>query len=183
MTAHNSPPPNTPSSISSGADDFDRNPCPPIGSSAVHPTSPARNPDVARMCVVCLDNPRTHALLPCGHRVLCAMCALQYEEFAAQQRARHTTVEGGCGNDVSVYPLSSHRTQRVGKGMPAAEMYAKATTARQPGGKCPSQHANACNACSNAGGVDFPPHNYTDTVHTCPLCRREVTGVLHVWDS
>ncbi|CAI6377794.1 unnamed protein product [Macrosiphum euphorbiae] len=31
------------------------------------------------ICVVCRDGPRTHALIPCGHRVLCINCLWQLE--------------------------------------------------------------------------------------------------------
>lgn len=31
--------------------------------------------EVQQCCVVCMDSPRTHALLPCGHKCICASCA------------------------------------------------------------------------------------------------------------
>ena len=34
----------------------------------------ASNLDDSRLCVICLDAERTHAAIPCGHRVLCATC-------------------------------------------------------------------------------------------------------------
>lgn len=36
---------------------------------------PPRNEE--EICVVCRDELRTHALLPCGHRVLCVGCVSQ----------------------------------------------------------------------------------------------------------
>lgn len=38
---------------------------------------PRRNEE--ETCVVCRDGPRTHALIPCGHKVLCADCIWQLE--------------------------------------------------------------------------------------------------------
>lgn len=40
-------------------------------------------------CVICLDNPPTHALIPCGHRVLCDDCiGLRLEECPICRTAR-----------------------------------------------------------------------------------------------
>ena len=30
-------------------------------------------------CVVCFDGAKTHVLIPCGHRCLCARCAKRYD--------------------------------------------------------------------------------------------------------
>ena len=37
------------------------------------PPSPLALPD--KECVICLDGERTHALVPCGHMILCKACA------------------------------------------------------------------------------------------------------------
>ena len=37
-------------------------------------------------CVVCFVAVRTHALLPCGHRCLCAACARDYEQGGEWER-------------------------------------------------------------------------------------------------
>ena len=36
------------------------------------------NIDVDYDCVICQDGLRTHAFVPCGHKVLCSLCAEQY---------------------------------------------------------------------------------------------------------
>lgn len=38
---------------------------------------PQRNE--TEMCIVCRDEPHTHALVPCGHRVMCADCVSRLE--------------------------------------------------------------------------------------------------------
>lgn len=35
--------------------------------------------DAENMCVVCREVPRTHALVPCGHKVLCIDCLSQLQ--------------------------------------------------------------------------------------------------------
>jgi len=37
------------------------------------------NEDEESICTVCRVAPRTHALVPCGHRVLCVDCVTQLE--------------------------------------------------------------------------------------------------------
>lgn len=37
------------------------------------------------LCVVCLDAPRTHVALPCGHKCVCASCA----RFGAREEGHH----------------------------------------------------------------------------------------------
>ncbi len=34
-------------------------------------------------CVVCLERPKTHIILPCGHKCLCAQCAA--DEYAPEE--------------------------------------------------------------------------------------------------
>jgi len=38
-------------------------------------TTPDSNPDEGESCVVCLEQPRTYAFVPCGHRCVCDRCA------------------------------------------------------------------------------------------------------------
>ena len=38
-------------------------------------------PDDDKLCAVCLDAERTHALVPCGHRCVCLRCS----ELAVEQ--------------------------------------------------------------------------------------------------
>merc|ERR1712194_865604 len=33
----------------------------------------------ARDCVICMDGERTHAYIPCGHKVVCERCSLQID--------------------------------------------------------------------------------------------------------
>jgi hypothetical protein len=33
--------------------------------------------DVSNECAVCMDGQRTHCMVPCGHRCLCATCAVE----------------------------------------------------------------------------------------------------------
>ena len=35
-------------------------------------------------CVICLDAPRTHALVPCGHKCLCGACVAGYQSAGAK---------------------------------------------------------------------------------------------------
>ena len=42
--------------------------------------------DASDGCTICLDQPSTHAFVPCGHRVVCGTCAQTYEEHRASMR-------------------------------------------------------------------------------------------------
>ena len=42
---------------------------------AVGPPSTSSNDNKNQLCVVCIDSPRSHILVPCGHVCLCAACA------------------------------------------------------------------------------------------------------------
>lgn len=55
---------------------------------ALAETSPTTAPAAPSECVICLERPRTHILLPCGHRHYCGACA---EKF--QKRPRHPRPE------------------------------------------------------------------------------------------
>ena len=44
-----------------------------LGSSSVVP--PAAPQDAETMCVVCLDAPKDHIIVPCGHQCVCEACA------------------------------------------------------------------------------------------------------------
>ena len=38
------------------------------------------SPTTEKLCVICDDAPAAWALLPCGHRCLCADCVVNYQE-------------------------------------------------------------------------------------------------------
>jgi colicin import membrane protein len=40
-----------------------------------------------RLCIVCLEGPRTHMVFPCGHRCLCKACAVLIDELCPMCRA------------------------------------------------------------------------------------------------
>jgi hypothetical protein len=40
-------------------------------------TEPAADADAPRMCVICMDAPRTTRFSPCGHSQCCEACAAQ----------------------------------------------------------------------------------------------------------
>lgn len=41
--------------------------------------------DESNICIVCKVEERTHALVPCGHRVLCIDCLTELQELQAQR--------------------------------------------------------------------------------------------------
>eukprot|EP00747_Dinoflagellata_sp_TGD_P032651 gnl/TRDRNA2_/TRDRNA2_136122_c0_seq1.p1 gnl/TRDRNA2_/TRDRNA2_136122_c0~~gnl/TRDRNA2_/TRDRNA2_136122_c0_seq1.p1 ORF type:complete len:519 (+),score=38.72 gnl/TRDRNA2_/TRDRNA2_136122_c0_seq1:65-1621(+) len=47
--------------------------------------SSAAPADLSSECVVCLDEAATHAVIPCGHQVLCGVCADLYQPGAAHR--------------------------------------------------------------------------------------------------
>jgi baculoviral IAP repeat-containing protein 2/3 len=36
--------------------------------------------DDSHLCVICLENARSHACIPCGHKILCQECAPTIEQ-------------------------------------------------------------------------------------------------------
>ena len=46
------------------------------------PAAPAVEEEA--LCVVCMDAPKNHVVLPCLHQCLCAACAQQLQEQGAQ---------------------------------------------------------------------------------------------------
>ena len=59
--------------------------------------------DDSALCVVCLDAPKTHLLLPCGHKCVCSGCALDYAKPAADgwQRVGRALCCPICRSEVS----------------------------------------------------------------------------------
>jgi hypothetical protein len=56
-----------------------------VGSSVAPPAAAAPHPDAeANQCVLCLDAPMDHIIIPCGHQCVCGACA------EALKRGRHT---------------------------------------------------------------------------------------------
>ena len=49
-----------------------------VGSSEEETGAPSRDPD-ADACVVCLGEPKSHILVPCGHQCVCGPCAARLE--------------------------------------------------------------------------------------------------------
>lgn len=49
-------------------------PPPPVLAADAAPTAAAPPPELDE-CAVCLEAPRTHAMVPCGHMCACARCA------------------------------------------------------------------------------------------------------------
>ena len=44
----------------------------------VAPAAPAPQPEAEEvLCVVCMDAPKQHVILPCGHQCVCEACAQQ----------------------------------------------------------------------------------------------------------
>ena len=39
------------------------------------------------LCSVCLTEPKTHLLVPCGHKCLCAACAVPWTKAVEDQKA------------------------------------------------------------------------------------------------
>ena len=137
-----------------------------------------------RACVVCFGRPRTHALLPCGHRVLCSMCAAQYEQFAALQRSAprpgaHSKAHDGRAGPHGAAPATgepqaAHHVRQGRKGVATA-----AVSPKLPAGKQLSPATDGRAGGSDACNADGAPGMHS----TCPICRADITGVLHVWDS
>jgi hypothetical protein len=51
----------------------------------VAPAAPAPQPEAEEdLCVVCMDAPKSHAVMPCLHQCVCEACAQQLLEQGAQ---------------------------------------------------------------------------------------------------
>ena len=48
------------------------------------PAAPQLEEELEALCVVCMDAPKNHVVLPCLHQCLCAACAQQLQEQGAQ---------------------------------------------------------------------------------------------------
>lgn len=117
--------------------------------SYVRPEPPA---DDANMCVVCLEEERTHVLIPCGHKCLCYKCAARYE---AHMRSDGTYDDG-------------------------ADEPATTASSLKGGAKCGSSSGNkGTAAASSSARRNAPPF---EPRHACPLCRKGVTAVHLVWE-
>ena len=52
-----------------------------LGSSVAPPAAPDQ--DTETQCVVCMDAPKDHRIVPCGHQCVCAGCAEQLTKTRA----------------------------------------------------------------------------------------------------
>ena len=46
----------------------------------------ARAQAAAETCAICMNAPRTHAFVPCGHRSLCGDCAVHFDAFPSHEQ-------------------------------------------------------------------------------------------------
>ena len=88
----------------------------------------------ANLCVVCLEDERTHILYPCGHRCLCGKCAARYE---AHMRCDGTFDDGGEDADEDL--------KAGGKGKKS-----KRRTQASSSSRAPSISSHACPLCRKA---------------------------------
>ena len=140
-------------------------PLPAHHAPAVHAAGGSSSSEpVAPLCVICLHRPRTHALLPCGHRALCSNCADQYATFCG-------TAKPGATDGERAAP---HRQpQPVGQGAHRGGNASGKSKVRKGKGQEPKGEGR---------GKGDEQENENVQGHNCPLCRREVTGVVRVFD-
>ncbi len=124
-----------------------------------------------RLCVVCLDGERTHLLMPCGHRCLCAVCARRYEahlrlDGAGRRKgeaSKGETSAAGCAKKAAAWPMDF-------AGDEGADTEQELLKPKLSGGGGP--------APTSTGAADS-----SSSTHTCPLCREPVQAVVQVWDD
>ena len=133
----------------------------------------AKEADDASLCVVCLESERTHALIPCGHRCLCAKCAERYEAHMRMDDTWQGGDEGAKGGG-----------GKGGGGTGAASELKKPSSSKAAkGSSSSSSWCNGNDTPNSDPGGEQPPHwAQKPPAHTCPLCRKAVSSVLLVWE-
>ena len=118
------------------------------------------------LCVVCLEEERTHVLIPCGHKCLCTRCAQRYE---AHMRFDQSYDDGAAlsDDDSDGGDLKCGKSTKPGRAPSTAEGSGK--------GKARGKTAAASSSTSSSRA---PPRGQ----HACPLCRKAVTAVHLVWE-
>ncbi len=58
---------------------------------AAAPTDDTEDEDDSKICVVCMDEDRTHAYVPCGHFCVCGTCAAEVPDTCPMCRAPSIT--------------------------------------------------------------------------------------------